>query len=516
MTTNKPYRTIFVGTLVQDSALSTGGTDTLSGVDDPLCRDGEDRFTLRGTTLAGALIATARTLYPKMPPEISVDATNKPDKTPLTPSLWRIYTSHPNNTPEIEARQGVTIHAQTGAAMDEALFDMETLPPGTCWPFLLEVDSWRAEKLGVPAESIAAAALLEWQQKRCWIGRSVARGLGWLHLEKDLRAYCLKTKHVKLWPNSLKLLDELLMEIAQEIPAIDATQFSQHFNLQSDNFQAKKRFYLEIQGHIHVGEQDNGYGLDALSVSGHAANLGLSSWDDKHYLSPEGKNPQHCKDNFDPDTSIVMTYRNGRYEPFIPGSSLRGVLRHALSRCLRRQGKNVYAPSDGLSEKTIKDIVAKLFGYVSKDKARGAALLIRDAYLVDNEWQAAWLQQHAEDEFSGGVYESAKFDRVALLQAKFAWRMVIEAKTPRQAHLYYQRLKPILDLGEQSHLPLGGNQWRGLGWVKWEVKTISEGWAGEILVQKSGNPKAIEKSDFFKKSDFFPSSLKYGKNSRTN
>ena len=90
MIADKSYRTIFVGTLVQDSALSTGGTDTLSGVDDPLCRDGEGRFTLRGTTLAGALIATARTLYPKIPPEICVDATNKPDKTPLTPSLWRI------------------------------------------------------------------------------------------------------------------------------------------------------------------------------------------------------------------------------------------------------------------------------------------------------------------------------------------------------------------------------------------------------------------------------------------
>jgi CRISPR/Cas system CSM-associated protein Csm3 (group 7 of RAMP superfamily) len=486
-----PYRTLFVGTLVQDSALSTGGTDTLSGVDDPLCRDGQNRVTLRGTTLAGALIATARTFYPKMPPEICLDETNKskkPDESeqPSMPSLWRFYTTHPlkkensaKNIPETEARQGVTIHAQTGAAMDQALFDMETLPPGTRWPFLLEVDSWRAE--GIPAEQIAAMALLEWQRKRGWIGRSVARGLGWLHLE-NLQAYCLNTEHLNLWPNSFKSLDEVLKEIEKKVTAIDATQFSESFQL-SEHFKIP-RYYIEIKGHIHVGERDNSYGLDALSISGHAANLDLSRWDKEHYLSPEGKSEKSCQNDFDPDNSIVMTYRNGRYEPFIPGSSLRGVLRHALSRYLRQKGKKVYAPSDGLSEKKIKDIVAKLFGYVGKAEARGATLLIQDAYLVDDKWQAAWLQQHAEDEFSGGVYGTGKFERVALLQAQFAWRMVIEAKTPRQAHLYYQRLKPILKLGEQGHLPLGGNQWRGLGWVKWQVKTIHEGWAGEILTKR--------------------------------
>jgi CRISPR/Cas system CSM-associated protein Csm3 (group 7 of RAMP superfamily) len=479
-----PYRTLFVGTLVQDSALSTGGTDTLIGVDDPLCRDGKDRFTLRGTTLAGALIATARTLYHKIPPEICIDETNKPaDKeAPLTPSLWRVYTTHPEkDTIKQEARQGVTIHAQTGAAMDEALFDMETLPPGTRWRFLLEVDTRRADKLGVPAESIAAMALLEWQRHRCWIGRAIARGLGWLHLE-ELRAYCLKTEHVKLWPNSFESLDKVLQNIHGNVTAIK--DFNQHFKL-SENENRAKRFYIEMQGMIHVGEQDNGYGLDALSVSGHAANLGLSSWDGKHYLSPKGKKPEHCQNDFAPDNSIVMTYRNGGYEPFIPGSSLRGVLRHALSRHLRRQGDNhIHAPSEGRQEEiSDKDSVAQLFGLVAKKKAKGAALLIQDAYLVEGKWQAAWLQHHAEDEFSGGVYGTGKFDRVALLQAEFGWKMVIEAENEEQAQNYYQLLEPILDLGKKGHLPLGGNQWRGLGWVKWELNKISEGWAGEILVE---------------------------------
>lgn len=490
MTDKKPYRTLFVGTLVQDSALSVGGTDTLSGVDEPLCRDGNNRFTLRGTTLAGALIATARTFYP-IPTAISVDETNKPplDEQSLTPSLWRVYTSHPlpsKNDIKPEARQGVGIHAQTGATAEGVLFDAETLPPGTRWQFLLEVDSWRAEKLQVPAEKIAAMALLEWQQHRCWLGRAVARGLGWLHLE-DLKAYCLNTEQVMLWPNSLKPLNKVLKEIEQDkkITTFEGEQLAQHFNLKDDEKFQAKRFYLEIQGSIHVGERKNGYGLDALSVSGHAANLALSHWDADHYRFPEGKRKPEDKrknDDFNPDSSIVLTYRNGRYEPFIPGSSIRGVLRHALSRCLRRKGKTIHAPNDEIPQEIPKDIVANLFGYVSEKKAQSAALLVQDAYLSngwENNWKAAWLQHHAEDEFSGGVYGIGKFDRVVLLQAEFSWRMVIETKKQKQAQAYYQRLKPIFELGEQGHLPLGGNQWRGLGWVTWRIDKISRGWAGE-------------------------------------
>lgn len=58
---SQAYRTLYLGTLVQESFLSAGGTDDPdTTVDSPFCRDGHERPTLRGSGLAGALVATLR------------------------------------------------------------------------------------------------------------------------------------------------------------------------------------------------------------------------------------------------------------------------------------------------------------------------------------------------------------------------------------------------------------------------------------------------------------------------
>lgn len=463
---DKPYRTLFVGTLVQDSSLSVGGSNELSGVDDPLCRDGEGRFTLRGTSLAGALVATARKLG-EVPREISVyDAGKKPDEK-LSTSLWQFYNAHPESKLVPEARQGVGIHQSTGASAEGVLFDAETLPRGTEWCFILEVDTHRAAQLGIEAEAIAAQALREWMQGRCWIGRAVARGMGWMTLQ-DVEVYQLTTadEHLELWPNSFDGLDVTLAALREKITPVTDWQ-----NWKTSQTKAPWH-YIELSGTIRVGEKEGGYGLDGLSVSGHAANLALNDWDDvewykRHYLHPLRKNDKALKKDFGPDSSIVMTFNPNtkEHEPFIPGSALRGPLRHALSRQLRKIGKPIHDPNDGIKDDITVDDVAALFGYVTKNKAQSASLLVRDAYLK-GDWQAAWLQHHAEDEFSGGVYGSSKFDRVALIQAEFEWRMVIEAESPEQAEACFQNLRSVLALGEKRHLAIGGNQWRGLGWVQ--------------------------------------------------
>ncbi len=463
----RDYITLFSGYLVQDSALSVGGNNDADGtVDDPLCRDGQGRFTLRGTTLAGALLATARKLYQHLPAEISAASAEQDDnnRKKIPPrSVWQFFTSHPETVSESsESRQGVGILQATGAAAEGALFDIETLPRGTRWRFYLAVDmSQVSENMGLDSNpaSIAAAALLEWQQGRCWIGRAVARGLGWLHLE-DLTAYCLDTSHLDLWPDSSLSLPEALEEVAKKVEAIPAERFVDKFG----SFSFRNPWhYVEINGRLQVGERDNGYGIDALAVGGHAASEALTEWN-SHYLTNKGQQLEKQKEEFAPDSSIVLTRSsNGELQPFIPGSALRGPLRHTLSRFLRAKGKEIQDPNQKNSEPT--DMVAKLFGNLKKS----AALLISDAYLVNDDWQAVWLQHHAEDEFSAGVYESSKFDRVALVNAEFAWRFVIEVQDEKDAEEYLQLLMPIFEYGEQGFLPVGGGQWRGLGWVKWVV-----------------------------------------------
>lgn len=477
----KPYRTLFTGTLVQDSALSVGGSSIGAGtVDDPLCRDGKNRLTLRGSTLAGALVATLRKLVPHLPKEISAGA--KPDKdTPAPPpSLWQVFTTHPQ-AEHLETRQGVGIRQDTGAAAKGVLFDLETLPRGTRWNFVMEVNT-HADKED-EAERLAAAALLEWRRGRCWLGRSVARGLGWLHLE-NLCAWRLNTSHIDLWPDSRLKLDAAIDQVQKtsSIRCIEAGNFKDVFApLPVGDWR-----YLEIEGTIQVGERDNGYGVDALSVGGHAANLGLTTYN-SHYLKPCGQALQKRKDNFIPDAAIVLTQKvDGELEPFLPGSGLRGPLRHALSRWLRAQGKTIRDPNVRDVPTDKQDDSAAVEDWFGNFE-RSARLLVRDAYLQEgSEWRAAWLQHHAEDEFAGGVYGSSKFDRVALMQAEFEWKLVFELDPKYTQEVVLEAFRPVLRLAENSHLPVGGGQWRGVGWPRWQVKQIRLGWAGEDTHEQQG------------------------------
>ncbi|EDN68995.1 protein of unknown function DUF324 [Beggiatoa sp. PS] len=466
------YITLFTGELVQDSALSVGGNGESGGtVDDPLCRDGKGRATLRGTTLAGALIATARKLYQPLPAKISAKNSGENQSNEMPPrSVWQVFTSHPEEKIHLpENRQGVGILQATGAAADGVLFDVETLPRGTRWPFRLAVDMTQQNDKEQNYASIAAAALLEWQRGRCWIGRAVARGLGWLHLE-NLQAYRLNTTHLDLWPDSSLSLPAAIDKVAKEVEAIPANQFVETFQLSP----AKTSwYYIEINGRLRVGERDNGYGIDGLSVGGHAANQGLVKRDD-HYLRSKGQSVDKQNDNFSPDASMVLTRTlTGELQPFIPGSALRGPLRHTLSRLLRAKGHDIQDPNKKHSQPT--DVVAQLFGSLTKS----APLLVSDAYLVNNDWQAVWLQHHAEDEFSAGVYESSKFDRVALIQGEFAWKLVIEVQGIAIAENHLQRLKLALQYGEKAFLPVGGGQWRGLGWPQWTIERLGKAPAGE-------------------------------------
>ena len=439
MTATQAYRTLFVGTLVQESFLSVGGTDDpWSTVDSPFCRDGLGRPTLRGSGLAGALIATLRRIRGKVPAFISGSADGR------QPSVWRFFHSHPAQTAQPAFRQHVAIHAETGAAAEGALFNIETLPPGTRWPFLLEIDTARASE----AESLARQALAEWQLGRCWLGREVARGLGWLRLD-DLRAYVLDRRHIDRWPHACAAdayCEYIAATFAAEQEVIPPP--------------VKGAPLLEIGGRIVVGPRSGeaAYGLDSLSVGGHASDDLSAEWD-RHFLAPEGQ--AQPKESFDPDQNIVSYRQDGQCLPYLPGSSLRGPLRHALSRLRRARGQDL-------------TLVERLFGDCEKASAR---LLIKDALPEEGAALAlAWLQHHAEDEFTAGAHGCSKFDRVAVLTGCFVWKMVVEGTAEELRQFYDEAIVPLLALVASGQIGLGGGQWRGHGWARWQVDTITKPW----------------------------------------
>lgn len=443
----KPYRSLFVGELVQESFLSVGGTDDPDApVDSPFCRDGLGQPTLRGSGLAGALIATLRrALGGGQVPAIISDS----DKG-RQPSAWRFFNSHQPADFEPSYRQHVAIDKRTGAAADQALFDLETLPPETTWPFLLEVVTERTEE---PAK-LARKALSHWLAGRCLIGREVAAGLGWMRL-KNLREYRLTTEYANNWPCARKAGDYRAY-IERTFAAAQAEDITPEKNPLPG--------WIDLSGHIDVGKRADdfgkGYGIDSLSIGGHASEELAAAWDARHFLAPEGMSIKSAKDNFDPDASVVMFEQDGKRLPYIPGSSLRGPLRHALARLLRAGGKST-------------DVVERLFGpeEPDRDNPTSAKLLICDALPAkDAAAQLAWFQHHAEDEFAGGVYKSSKFDRVAVTQGRFNWRMVLENGTDEEKGA----LKELFKLARAGQIGIGGGQWRGHGWLLWHSDNLNK------------------------------------------
>ena len=432
------YRTLFVGTLVQESFLSVGGTeDPYTTVDSPFCRDGMDRPTVRGTGLAGALIATLRRHLNGIPVPVTISGSDKG----RTPSVWRSFNAHPQEATTAAYRQHVAIDARTGAAMTGALFDLETLPPGTCWPFLLEVDTSRDPEAAAHARN----ALKHWQKGRCLLGREVARGMGWMRLV-ELKEYTLTTAHIDAWPNAQK---------ADAYPDYIQTTLNDCLDT-TGNADACDVLpgWIELEGTINAGEREDGYGIDSLSIGGHASEEWAAAWDHR-FLGPDGMEADAAKNAFDPDLAVVSVEQGNQRVPYIPGSSLRGPLRHAMGRL---QGAGSPSPADQ---------VQTLFGKI-RDSAK---LLVCDALPDETKpLTLAWLQQHAEDEFAGSTFGSGKFDRVAVMQGTFKWKMVLEDATPAEI----QALTSVLALASSGQIGIGGGQWRGHGWLPWQSDDLGK------------------------------------------
>ena len=469
-----PYRTIFCADLVQDSAMSVGGTlDLESMVDTAFCRDGLGRPTLRGEGLGGALVATARRLSNPLPQFVSCGA----GVGETTPSRWLPHTTHPDGQPRMEVRRHVGIRQDTGARADGVLFDVETTPRGTQWPLMVEVDTFPRDGAddGAVAERLAAEVLLEWRRGRCWLGAHVARGLGWAHLE-NLRAYRLDTDQATAWPDNRCPPANALADLSER--PIVADDFKANFEITS---RRSDWIYVDLSGTLFVGEADDGYGVDPIAVGGQEDREFATTAVD-HFLAPESLGADAFAASLNPAV-LFATTRNPQTEmaePVLPGSGIRGPWRHALSRWLRAEASDLNAIRDPNVQRRARDtpdLAETLFGTTEKS----AALLVCDAHLEPfTDWHAACVYHHAENEFTGGVYASSLHSRAVLTSAQFRWRMVLEYRQePEIDRAVGKYLSAVLKLGRVGHLPMGGAKWRVAGWPRWHVDKILWGTAGE-------------------------------------
>jgi CRISPR/Cas system CSM-associated protein Csm3 (group 7 of RAMP superfamily) len=501
------YKTIYFGSLVQRSSLSIGGTREDSPIDDPFCRDGLGRPTLRGTGLGGAFFDTLRKTGVTVPlaftKPVGKDGTDWYGE-----SLVRFWNSHPGETwsgahgPGLEPRQGVGIRQDTGAARQGALYDFEVAPVGLDWPIVIELDVWRIGRLPEDLrgtrddfERLVELALSEWVRGRCWIGRGPARGLGWMQLAKAQRIR-LHGEHAAMWPNGWLIQRKpgqpgLRRSFGEFVKAVTGSVQSVLQIGASTSEKERAWHYVRLTGEATTGMRSDGYGLNSLSIGGHDMHLFKGAFKKGYTYVPSGMKPGDYEAGFSPDFSIVMSQVRRQparaWEPIIPGSAIRGPLRHALSHDLRADKESIRDPLTGdtydsaASPSGTPDTIEQMFGTAGDREGPSSRVLIRDAFLSPEsaeKWRIALLQRHAEDEFTAGVFHNSKFDRLALLEGKFEWEIVVEAPAREQAEAIARKLEERLKRRGGRALPIGGGVWRGHGWLEWTVKPLEHAAAG--------------------------------------
>ncbi len=437
--------TLFTATLVQDSALSVSGVDRESSADQPFALvDGVP--TLAGRGLKGAAVAMARRFFDPLPRSVSEDAGRT---MAYRRSAWEFANAIPESfgmSPRIRA--GVGIRHKTGARAGGVLYDREIVPAGTRWPLAFRVDWSLAGMESAEAEGILGCVLARhWSAGRCWLGGGVARGLGWCHIE-NLRAYRLDPDAYERWVQSGR---EVLPDALPDVPAVEPTR-SWCFR----TLDLKLSF-----GEYCPSGEESAWGLDMLAIGPHETERATQATGDGAWARPSWASPSDSTpDGLSTDRAIMMD----RGRPLLPGSSIRGPLRHAFSRAKTAAGQTVRDPHMVQGKVGADDPGGEVFGTV----ARSSRVLIRDGR-AEEGWAAARLHMHAEDEFSAGSYGSAKRDAVRMLRGIFPVRIVVEGPDAHSVEPLIKEIDRLVALGELGYLPLGGHKTRGAGWGSWQA-----------------------------------------------
>jgi len=469
--------TIFNATLVQVSALSVSGLDRETSADQSFTMiDGEPILLGRG--LKGAAVSMAQRFFASPLPRSITES--KDVRTSLHRSSWEFSNTRlsAGQGRRLDVRAGVGIRQKTGARAEGVLFDRETVPGGTTWDFSVQVN-WQtvhdATEDPSTVEGILGYVLLRhWAEARCWLGASVARGLGWCRLD-DLKCYRLDEVSYSSWlKDGRPRVPAHVASIA--VPTASPTR-SWCFRSRDINLTFGK--YIPD---VTTGQ----WGLDMLAVGAHSLDAGNqdvplgSRWAVPAWTTALPSGPIHT------DRSFLME----GLSPLLPGSSLRGPLRHTFSRGKQKAGVSVTDPHTVQGKVDSTDPAAQVFGTVDQS----SRVLICDAR-ANSGWCATRLHMHAEDEFTAGSFESAKRDAVRLLEAEFPVRVLVEGPDEASVAPLCQSIDWMLKIGALGHLPVGGHKTRGSGWGRWQMRTPLWDPSADVVASASVAAPANPQSD---------------------
>ena len=323
-------------------------------------------------------------------------------------------------------RDGVGIDRSTGTARNDksAKFDYETIPKGTNFKFTIE-----GIKLTDTEELLMAVLLAEIDEGRIYFGGKSGRGLGRINIT-SVASTSLKQEIND--PASLRRL--LAADDWRDCVSADHKWYEKTLIRARKSFDGKNTSFFHIKGELAfesgVLVKDNYIGIG-------------SSYDAIPHL----------------------TEVKGKKETYIPGSSIRGILRSQSERIGRTLGHlnnadinkiacDPFAPKQSGEDYCC--LACTFFGNIKQ----GSRLKIGDAW--ESHQGTMYIQDYlAIDRFTGGGSDGRKFDAVILDRPRYGFEIYIE--NPAVWEIGWLLLA-LRDLSE-GFTSIGSGSAKGLGQV---------------------------------------------------
>lgn len=198
------------------------------------------------------------------------------------------------------------------------------------------------------------------------------------------------------------------------------------------------------------------------------------------------------------DGSYITTFRNGKYEPYIPGTSLKGSFRCLAERMLKDYGAcDIINRKDCVSKRDSKGMdiktkyekscpVCRLFG----SNVLKSRIIFGDAY-VDGIYKVGKRTCVAIDRITGAAKKNALYDMEYIEMGKFNEKIKLQNFEPYQLKL----LVYLFEEMNEGFLTLGGLSSKGFGCVR--VENI------KVELREYSNNKELENKGYEKKEDSF-------------
>mgnify|MGYP000874524139 CR=1 FL=1 len=189
------------------------------------------------------------------------------------------------------------------------------------------------------------------------------------------------------------------------------------------------------------------------------------------------------------DSTYIKTYRNGKYEPFIPGTSLKGVFRSRAERILRNNGAcDIVNRKVCLDDKTADKEklngkeryqkscpVCKLFGSMAlKSRISFSDAYVNGSYKVNNRTCVGI------DRITGASKTGALYNIEYVEDGIFEEKITIENFEPWHIKLIMHLIEDM----NEGFLTLGSLSSKGFGKVRAENLTLTLKYYGQDLTTR--------------------------------